>query len=185
MFTGTKAKLCDICTISSGAYLHEPAGNEVCYLQVSDLYNESFCDKSKRIAYRPQLDGYLLQRGDVLLVCKGASFKCRVYDCEHWAIASTSFLVLRITCSHILPEYLCWYLNHPRTVEIIHSRQEGSGTPMIRKADIEDLLISIPDLERQSEIIRLSELSQRETELMKEITTRKELLMNHILYKAL
>ena len=56
---------------------------------------------------------------------------------------------------------------------------------MIRKADIEDLLISIPDLERQREIIRLAELSQRETELMKEITTRKELLMNHILYKAL
>ena len=79
----------------------------------------------------------------------------------------------------------CWYLNHPRTVDIIHSRQEGSGTPMIRKADIEDWLISIPDLERQREIIRLAELSQRETELMKEITTRKELLMNHILYKAL
>lgn len=185
MITNEQYKLGDICTITSGVYLREPTVNDICYLQVSDLYEESLCKKSKKIAYRPQLEGHLLQQGDLLLVCKGSSFNCAVFDCAQRAIASTSFLVLRITRDDITPEFLCWFLNHPHTVSLIRGRQEGSGTPMIRKTDIKDLFVPIPDIERQKKIVKLSELSRRETLILKKIADHKETLMNMILHKTL
>ena len=101
------------------------------------------------------------------------------------SIASTSFLVLRITHPMILPDYLCWFLNHPNTVKAIKARQEVSGTLMIRKTDIENLEVLIPEVEDQKKIVAMDELSRREAILMKTIAERKQALINEILYKVL
>lgn len=185
MITETRGRLNDICIINSGVYLREPGGMDICYLLASDIYEDEICSRSKRIASRPQLGGYLLQRGDLLMVSKGTSFKCRVFDSQQPAIASTSFLTLRIANKNILPEYLCWFLNHPHTVREIRSRQEMASTPMIRKTDVEDILVPIPALDKQRTIIVLSNLSHREASLMKSITDRRQLLMNQIIYNTL
>ena len=185
MFTENILKLSDVCTINSGVYLREPSGTDVCYLQVSDVYEADICSRSKRIVYRPQLDGYMLQQGDLLLVSKGTSFKCRVFDCTLPVIASTSFLILRILQKDILPQYLCWFLNNPRTVTNIRSHQELTVTPMIRKTDIEDIMVPVPTLDRQQTIIQISTLSQREDFLMRTLADRRQILMNQILYNTL
>lgn len=185
MITRNDCKLSSICVISSGVYLREPVGTDVFYLQASDIYEEDICSRSKRILYRPQLDGYMLQKGDVLLVNKGTTFKCRVFNGLLPTIASTSFLTFRIKRNDVLPEYLCWFLNHPHTVREIRSRQEMASTPMIRKTDVEDILVPIPALDKQRTIIVLSNLSQREASLMKSITDRRQSLMNQILYNTL
>ena len=185
MITTNDCKLRSICAISSGVYLREPVGTDVFYLQASDIYEDNICGRGKQIAYRQQLDGYLLQKGDLLLVNKGTIFKCRVFDSPQPAIASTSFLTLRIMRKDIIPEYLCWFLNHPHTVTNIRSRQEIASTPMIRKTDIEDIIVPIPALDKQQTIVLLSSLSQKEAILMKSITDRRQLLMNQILYNTL
>ena len=185
MITENIVKLNDICTINSGVYLREPNGIDICYLQASDINEDEICSRSKRIVFRPQLNGYLLQQGDLLLVSKGSSFKCRVFDSQQPTIASTSFLTIRIMRKDILPEYLCWFLNHPHTVTDIRSRQEVASTPMIRKADIEDISVPIPTIDKQQSIIQLSALSQREAYLMKTLADRRQSLMNKILYNTI
>lgn len=185
MNTKNKNTLKNICTISTGVYLRELEGDDVCYLQISDIANRNICAKSKRIAYRPGLEGYFVRENDLLMVSKGMAYACRVFDGREPSIASTSFLVLRITHPMILPDYLCWFLNHPNTVKAIKARQEVSGTLMIRKTDIENLEVLIPEVEDQKKIVAMDELSRREAILMKTIAERKQALMNQILYKVL
>ncbi|MBQ3788508.1 MAG: restriction endonuclease subunit S [Bacteroidales bacterium] len=185
MNTKNKKILSDICTISTGVYLREPEGNDVCYLQISDIANKDICAKSKKFAYRPGLNNYLVRANDLLMVSKGVAYACRVFDGQEPSIASTSFLVLRIAHPMILPDYLCWFLNHPNTVKSIRARQEGTGTLMIRKSDIESLEVPIPEIEDQKKIVAIDMLSRREVFLMKTIAERKQTLMDQILYKVL
>lgn len=185
MNTKNKNILKNICAISTGVYLRELEGDDVCYLQISDIANRNICAKSKRIAYRPGLEGYFVRKNDLLMVSKGMAYACRVFNGMVPSIASTSFLVLRITHPMVLPDYLCWFLNHPNTVNTIRARQEGTGTLMIRKSDIESLEVPIPEIEDQKKIVAMDMLSRREVFLMKTIAERKQTLMNQILYKVL
>ena len=185
MITNYKNKLRKICAISTGVYLREPEGNEVCYLQISDVNNEDICAKSKHIAYRPELSGYILKEGDLLMVSKGMAYACKLFEGKEPSIASTSFLVLHVTSPQVMPEYLCWFLNHPNTIRIIRARQEVSGTLMIRKIDIENIEVPIPEIMEQSRIVELAKLSRREGKLMAAIAERKQTLMNQIIYNTL
>ena len=185
MNTKYKNKLNDLCSVSSGVYLREPEGNEICYLQISDINNKDICAKSKRIAYRPELEGYFVRSGDILMVSKGMSYVCRLFDGKEPSIASTSFLVLHVVSNNVFPEYLCWYLNHPNTVKAIRARQEVTGTLMIRKTDIESLVVPIPENEEQKKIVELAKLSLRESSILTAIAERKQALVNQIIYNTL
>ena len=133
----------------------------------------------------PKLEKHFLQRGDLLFAGKGISNLCRVVDFEHPAIASTTFYIIRIGERSILPDYLCWYLNQPKALASIKAGQVGTGTPLIRKQILENLEIAIPVLKTQQQIVELAKLQQKEEELLKAITEKRNMITNQLIMNKL
>lgn len=181
----TNVKLCDIAEVFSGVYAKSnPAGEIVC-LQVKDLLMQSPETTAARIEFTPKLSDYIIKKGDLLFAGKGMTYLCKVFDLDIKAVPSTTLFSIRLHNNDILPEYLCWYLNHPNVVAVIKSAQAGSVTPLIHKPTIENLKIIIPDMEMQKRIVGLSDLQKREEQLLKKIAEKRVQITNQILFNEL
>ena len=154
-------------------------------MQIKDLLADTPEKTALRIPYSQKIEKHLLQRGDLLFAGKGTSNLCRVVDFEYPSIASTTFYIIRIGDVGILPDYLCWYLSQPKTLAIIKSGQVGTGTPLIRKQILENLEIAIPDLKTQQQIVDLAKLQQKEEELLKAITEKRNQITNQLIMNKL
>lgn len=181
----TNVKLCDIAEVFSGVYAKSnPAGDILC-LQVKDLLMQSPETTATRIDITPKLLDYIIKKGDLLFAGKGTTYLCKVFDLDIKAVPSTTLFSIRLHNNDILPEYLCWYLNHPNVVAVIKSAQAGSVTPLIHKPTIENLKIIIPDMEMQKRIVGLSDLQKREEQLLKKIAEKRVQITNQILFNEL
>ncbi|MBO7083699.1 MAG: restriction endonuclease subunit S [Bacteroidales bacterium] len=180
-----RLKVQEFAKIQSGVFLTTTPQGEIAYLQIKDLLAETPEKTVSRIPYSPKLEKYFLQNGDVLFAGKGTSNLCRVVDFEAPAIASTTFYIIRIYDGDILPDYLCWYLSQPKTLATIKAGQVGTGTPLIRKQLLENLEIAIPDMKTQQQIVELAKLQQKEVELLKAITEKRNLITNQLIMNKL
>ena len=72
-------------------------------------------------------------------------------------IVSTGFCVIRCDNSKIMPEYLYAYLTLPSITKKLHSIAETSTSayPSIKPADIESLIIPVPELDMQNKISKI------------------------------
>lgn len=180
-----KLTIQEFAKIQSGVFLNTAPQGEIAYLQIKDLLADSPEKTASRIPYSQKLDKHLLQKGDLLFAGKGASNLCRVVDFEQPAIASTTFYIIRINDGGILPDYLCWYLSQPKTLATIKAGQVGTGTPLIRKQVLENLEIAIPDLKTQQQIVELAKFQQKEENLLKVITEKRNLIISQLIMNKL
>ena len=183
-YTNNK-KISEIAEVVSGVYLLAAPYGEVYYLQIKDLLSESPEKTASKVTLSAKNERYLLAKGDLLFAGKGTTYLCKVFDLDIPAIASTTFYIIRIGDGDILPDYLCWYLSQPKTLAIIKSGQVGTGTPLIRKQILENLEIAIPDLKTQQQIVELAKLQQKEEELLKTITEKRNLITNQLIMNKL
>lgn len=184
--TKKKITLKQIAVIQSGVYLRNlPVKRGVAYLQVTDLMMPTPELTATKVEYTPKLEKYMLQRGDLLFAGKGVTHLCKVFDYDIPAVPSTTLYYIRLHSDIVSPQYLCWYLNHPKVIATIKTVQVGSGTPLIRKPTLEDLEIIIPDRETQQQIVALSELQKREEFLLKTIGEKRVQITNQILINEL
>lgn len=175
----------EITNIQTGLFAKPSGIGDVVYLQ-SKHFDEN---GNLHSTLHPDLiaDGvsekHLLRKGDVLFAAKGTKNFATVYANHNIpAVASTSFFVIRITSKNVLPEYLAWYLNHNTTQYIIKDNARGTAIPSIRKSVLEDLEISIPTIEKQRMVIKLSVLAKKENELrLTIIQLRKQLIDKQII----
>ena len=183
--TKEKIKLGDVARILSGVYAKgNPTGEIVC-LQIKDLQMSSPQTTAMRIEYAHKLDSYMLKKGDLLFAGKGTTYLCKVFNLDIPAVPSTTLYSIRLHSSIVSPEYLCWYLNHPRVVASIKTAQAGSGTPLIHKPTLENLEIIVPDQETQRLIVELSSLQNREKEILEAIAEKRIQITNQILINEL
>ena len=183
--TKEKIKLGDVARILSGVYAKgNPTGEIVC-LQIKDLQMSSPQTTAMRIEYAHKLDSYMLKKGDLLFAGKGTTYLCKVFNLDIPAVPSTTLYSIRLLSSIVSPEYLCWYLNHPRVVASIKTAQAGSGTPLIHKPTLENLEIIVPDQETQRLIVELSSLQNREKEILEAIAEKRIQITNQILINEL
>ena len=183
--TKEKIKLGDVARILSGVYAKgNPTGGIAC-LQIKDLQMSSPQTTAMRIEYVHKLDSYMLKKGDLLFAGKGTTYLCKVFNLDIPAVPSTTLYSIRLHSSIVSPEYLCWYLNHPRVVASIKTAQAGSGTPLIHKPTLENLEIIVPDQETQRLIVELSSLQNREKEILEAIAEKRIQITNQILINEL
>ena len=183
--TKEKIKLGDVARILSGVYAKgNPTGKIAC-LQIKDLQMSSPQTTAMRIEYAHKLDSYMLKKGDLLFAGKGTTYLCKVFNLDIPAVPSTTLYSIRLLSSTVSPEYLCWYLNHPRVVASIKTAQAGSGTPLIHKPTLENLEIIVPDQETQRLIVELSSLQNREKEILEAIAEKRIQITNQILINEL
>ncbi|MDD2798892.1 MAG: restriction endonuclease subunit S [Bacteroidales bacterium] len=163
-----------IASIQTGVFAKPIPDGDVIYLQA-----KHFNEAGQIIAeFHPDLmadtisERHLLRQGDVLFAAKGTKNFAAVYNIEESAVASTSFFVIRLEEEYkgrVLPEYLAWWMNHPMNQAILKGQAMGSSIASISKGVLEELEISVPPIQKQEMILRISQLRNKEIELRQQI----------------
>jgi restriction endonuclease S subunit len=183
-----KTKLSKIATIQSGLYQKpEPLG-EVLYLQTRHFNEVGEFDQlsqPERISDL-QIDKHILKQDDILFAAKGTKNFAALYRSSIGkAVASSSLYVIRVNSLNrntIHPEFLCWYINSIEGQLFLKLHAKGTALPSIPISVLQEMEISIPNLQIQQQIIDIQSLRTREHLLLSEIDHLKgQLLQRQLL----
>ena len=93
--------------------------------------------------------------------------------------------LLRIRAGEtVLPGYLTWFLNLPKTQGWLTSQAKGTAVRMISKQALADMPIVVPSIARQEEIIQLAGLAADEQRLMQALAATRKQYIEGILMRA-
>lgn len=156
----TEAKLNQIAAIQSGYSFRGGFGNipigDVNLIQVKNLAGLRM-DELLKIKF-DNVDN-LVRIGDVLLSCKG-NFRALAITSDIHAVTPSSIITIRIVSDAILPEYLAIYLNSTRGQAQLRSIANGiTIRGFFNKPQLAEVIIPIPELSRQKEIIKAANLT--------------------------
>lgn len=119
-----------------------------------------------------ELASYRLQAGDVLFAPRSPRVSAVLLrddvDAEPTA-ASSHFYILRADRTKVAPEYLTWYLNHPRTRQALQVHNQGTHLPFIPAQALRAFDLPLPPLDRQKQIGMIELLAAHEHRLTAEI----------------
>lgn len=186
-----KTKLKDIAIIQTGVFTHTVKAGEIVYLKANhfDEYGQLSSILHPDLKANDSLEKHLLKHGDVLFAAKGTKNFAAWYESNNQpAVASTSFFVIRIQDSFqgkILPEFLVWFINHPTAQKFLKGRARGTSIVSISKAVLEELEISVPDLQTQQAILKISQLRNSEKKLKQQIEALKESQIQQLLINGI
>ena len=181
-------KLDNIVRIKSGVFAKGNANPDLYYIQSTDFNKQREWDKSLNfvLTNSVKFNNHILNEGDVLFAAKGRDFFAVVYDGNYQpAVASSTFLVLQLKVKGVIPDYISWFLNHPKTQTLLLSFAKGSGIPSITKSALETIEIQIPNLSKQISILEFSKLQKKERLLQKQILKLKQDYLNELTYKSI
>ena len=164
-----KRAVFEIATIQTGVYAQTSSSGHLYYIQARHFdHNRQFITAVKpELRFDKKLEKHILQTGDVLIAAKGYDrFAVAYRNIPQPAVASSMFIVLRIiNKNQILPEYLAWFINHPKTQSILSESSKGTALPSVTKDDVGKLEILIPSIEQQNSVLKLYEIFQKERQL--------------------
>ena len=172
-----RKSLNNIASLQTGLFAKPLSMGEVVYLQ-----SKHFGEQGDLLAnLHPDLSiedisvKHLLRVGDVLFAAKGTKNFAAVYV-EHNlpAVASTSFFVIRLLGSDLLPEYLAWFLNNPSTQASLKAKAMGTSIPSISKQVLEDLEITIPSIDKQKSVVLISKLRLQEKKIQMKLESLRD-----------
>lgn len=172
-------RLRDVVTIRAGYPFRarvepDPEGNAL-VLQMKDVNAREAADVGGAIRARVKApEGHRLACGDIVLKSRGNAC-CAVVERvpELPLVAAIPLFVLRLDRDRVVPGFLRWILNHPRTQAELAAAAVGTYVPTVAKRSIEDLHIELPSLERQQMIAQAAGLAERERELLEAITRKR------------
>ena len=175
-----KTALKHIASIQTGIFAKSVSKGEIVYLQARH-FNEN--GRLSSILH-PDLkqdnitEKHLLRHGDVLFAAKGTKNFAAWYESKNQpSVASTSFFVIRLQenfSNKILPEFLVWLINNPISQKLLKGKAIGTSIVSISKSVLEELEISIPDIQTQKAILKISQLHNTEKRLKQQIETLRE-----------
>lgn len=105
-----------------------------------------------------ELQEFRLSRGDIVLARRGIMGRCAVVGEreENWLCGSGSMLLHPTEL--VLPEYLQLFLSSPGTVENLEANSVGSTMSNLNQKILLDLMIRVPSILEQQEIVERVEL---------------------------
>lgn len=115
------------------------------------------------------LSKFLLKANDVVIANRGKRITAALIPEGLEAIASSQLFRLRVNSPDILPAYLHWFINHPRTQAFFLSRTRGSYVKTLSIRYVRELPVSVPPLADQEKIVTIANLATQEQELTERI----------------
>ena len=180
-----KVKLTNIATIQSGYHFKERIENDknadVQFIQLKDIdeYNRIDFSNLWRINLPNIRHTQLLEKGDILIKCRGNNLTSSVVD-ENIknTIATSHFFIIKLKTKNVLPEYLAWFLNDAPTQKNIKLGIGGTYMQVLNKKYLENIEINIPSIEIQQKVIKLKNLNEQEQKLLRKKVGLKKLLID-------
>jgi restriction endonuclease S subunit len=175
-----RVKLKHIAFIQTGVFAKPVKEGQIVYLQSKHFYENGILKSSLYPDLKSDSisEKHLLQNGDIIFAAKGTKNFAALYESKNKpAVASTSFFVIRLNedfQAKVLPEYLTWYLNSASSQNYLKSQAVGSSIVSISKPVIDELELSIPDLDTQTAILRITHLRNEKRKLLQQIEMLRE-----------
>ena len=122
-----------------------------------------------------------LRPGDILFPARGNVSLAVLIDeriGSLQAVAAPHFFVLRMTRSDVLPAWLVWWLNQEPSQR--HLEQNSQSSTLVRNISrpaLESVLVALPPLSRQEQIVGLASTMQREEELLHRLRQTNQKIM--------
>jgi restriction endonuclease S subunit len=186
-----KTALKHITNVQTGVFAKPIKEGEIVYLQAKhfDENGQLISSLHPDLSTESISGKHLLQPGDVLFAAKGTKNFAAFYESKNLpAVASTSFFVIRLKeniINKILPEFLAWYINQPVSQKFLKGNAMGTSIASISKAVLEELEISIPNLQTQKAILIISHLRNSEKKLKQQIETLREKQIQQQIFNTL
>lgn len=185
-----KVQLKYIATIQTGVFAKPTPEGEVVYLQAKhfDEAGTLSCILHPELMAEAVSEKHLLKQGDVLFAAKGLRNFAAVYYMEEPAVASTSFFVIRLEDNYInriLPEYLAWFINLTKSQSLLKGQAMGSSIASISKGVLEELELSIPTIQKQESILKITKLRNKEIELRQQIEALRDKQIQQLLLNSI
>ena len=186
-------RLRDICTMQTGYTARhglQPAGSAegLPVIRLRDVSAGATTDpdrlervRSARVSAR-----YLVRRGDVLFRSRGDQNTAAALD-ERFrdsAIAVHPLFILRPKLPVVLPEFLAWAINHPKSQKQFDRVARGTNMRMVLRPGLERLVIPVPSIRTQQRIVAVNELARRERTLSIRVADRRRQLTVRLLGDA-
>lgn len=177
----------ELATIRTGAYAQPGPTGEVAYLQARH-FGESG-DLNLLVPPDLEMDDsiqkHLLRAGDILFAAKGSKNFASVFHGGFSAVASTTFFVATLIGSSVLPEYLVWFLNSPKTLDLLKRQAIGTDIVSISKSVLGKLEVPVPSIDDQKRILEISRLGKVENDLRLKIAELRQRQLQQQITKAI
>jgi hypothetical protein len=184
-------KISEIAQVRTGVYAKPSLSGVARYLQARDFNEFGELDRrvKPQLMPRVELEKHILIEGDILFAAKGTNNFATVFRSDIGpAVASSSFFLIRIleqVRSQVLPDYLAWFINSPRSQSLLKGKAKGSNPPSITIRDLRDLVVPLPPMHVQELVLVINDLRVKERKLTTEIEDLKELYIQYHLTKAI
>ena len=182
-------KISKICGIGVGYTARgrlQPADvGGVSVLQLRDLSLDRPVDPAH--LERVHLDGFqsqhLVKTGDVVFRSRGEHNTAFALGAKFHepAVALLPLFILRPRTESVLPEYLAWAINQSSAQRYFDSVAQGTNMRMVSRTDIDNLDISLPNLDTQQKIVNVDALAKHEQILMVRLADKRKKLLALIL----
>ena len=180
--------LSEIAEIQSGVFAKPEGDGNFAYLQAKhfdsegrlarDLHAEL---KTSKITRKHQL-----YPNDILFAAKGSKNFATLYEAHNpLAVASTTFLIIRVKGGMVLPEYLTWYINTSDMQSNLQQLSKGTSIKAISKKSLESLEIPVPSIDNQRVILEIAKLRIRERDIQQTIHAKRNQLIDYYISRAL
>lgn len=162
--TWKKMTLQDVCAIKITDGTHQTptymtSGKGVPFLSSKDVTSETICwDNIKYITKDLHEELYARispQRDDVLLAKNGTTGVAAKVDTDRIFDIYVTLAVLRPNKNIILPDYLLRVVNSPLCKNQFSSHLTGIGVSNLHLRDIKEVLIFVPEMDEQEEIVKV------------------------------
>lgn len=184
-----KTSLKAVAALHSGIYAKPDRDGEVFYIQARHFDSNGVFDRSilPDLKLEGKIGNHLLRPSDVLLVAKGYhNFAANYQNHMGKAVASSVFTIIRIQEPEaVIPDYLTWYLNHPRAQAFFKTESRGSDLPSLNQKSLEDFEVIIPSLPKQRAIVAFHALCKKERELRQRLETLRDNRDQQLLLQAI
>ena len=178
----------EIAEIQSGVFAKPEGDGIFAYLQAKDfdsdgrLARELHADlQASKLTHKHQL-----YPNDILFAAKGSKNFATLYEAHNpLAVASTTFLIIRVKGGMVLPEYLTWYINTPNMQSNLQLLSKGTSIKAISKKSLESLEIPVPSIDNQRVILEIAKLRIRERDIQQTIHAKRNQLIDYYISKAL
>ena len=178
----------DITNIQTGLFAKPSGIGELVYLQSKhfDEYGQLHSFLYPELLTDGVSEKHLLKDGDVLFAAKGTKNFATVFENHNEpSVASTSFFVMRTTDKKVLPQYLAWFLNNHTTQTLLKGQAIGTSIPSISKHVLENLEITVPNIEIQKAILEITKLRNKEKSLKQKIEVLRDKYLNQQILKVI
>ena len=157
-----------------------PRGN-VAVIQMKDLSDDNRLDDRSLalVQMRKLKDSQRVRRNDLIFRSRGLNNRAVLVEREPGnAIVASPLLHLRVYGPYVLPTYLCWFINLPTSQAFLQSHATGTAMRMIGKKTLDALEVQIPSLSIQQRIIELSQLADREQNILQSLSAKRKQLVD-------